>query len=173
MEGHRYDPVRVLQWRNSALSFHSVDTLIASLDEPPPARGLVKARPASDVIALRLLAEQDEVRDRITTSGRVKLLWDACQLPDFHKLSSDEHVRLVRTIFFHLSDEDGVLPEDWLARQIARLDIVEGDVATLSGRLAQVRTWTYAAHRPGWVKDSAHWQEHNARRGRPALRRAA
>ncbi len=51
------------------------------------------------------------------------------------------------------------MPEDWLARQIARLDIVEGDVATLSGRLAQVRTWTYAAHRPGWVKDSAHWQE--------------
>ena len=159
VEGHRYDSVRVLQWRNSALAFHSVDMLIASLDEPPPARGLVKARPASDVIALRLLAEQEEVRDRIKTQGRVKLLWEACQLPDFHKLSSDEHVRLVRTIFFHLTDEDGVLPEDWLARQIARLDIVEGDVATLSGRLAQVRTWTYAAHRPGWVKDSAHWQE--------------
>ncbi len=102
VEGHRYDPVRVLQWRNSALSFHSVDTLIASLDEPPPARGLVKARPASDMVALRLLAEQEEVRDRIKSSGRVKLLWDACQLPDFHKLSSDEHVRLVRTIFFHL-----------------------------------------------------------------------
>ncbi len=31
-------------------------------------------------------------------------------------------------------------------------------MATLSGRLAQIRTWTYAAHRPGWVKDSAHWQ---------------
>ncbi len=36
VEGHRYDPVRVLQWRNSALDFHSLDALIASLDEPPP-----------------------------------------------------------------------------------------------------------------------------------------
>ena len=159
VEGHRYDPVRVLQWRNSTLSFQSLDMLIASLDEPPPARGLVKARPASDMVALRLLAGQDEVRDRIRSPGRVRTLWDSCQLPDFHKLSSDEHVRLVRTIFFHLSSDDGVLPEDWLARQIARLDVTEGDVATLSGRLAQVRTWTYAAHRPGWLKDGGHWQE--------------
>ncbi len=58
-----------------------------------------------------------------------------------------------------LMSDDGVLPEDWLARQIARLDEIEGDVATLSGRLAQIRTWTYAAHRPGWVKDAGHWQE--------------
>ena len=159
VEGHRYDPVRVLQWRNSALSFRSLDTLIASLDEPPPARGLVKARPASDLTALRMLAAQDEVRGRASVPGRVKLLWEACQLPDFHKLSTDEHVRLVRTIFFHLSSENGVLPEDWLARQIVRLDVTEGDVATLSGRLAHIRTWTYAAHRPGWVKDSVHWQE--------------
>ncbi len=158
VEGHRYEPVRVLQWRNSALSFQSIEALAASLDEPPPMRGLVKARPASDLIALRVLGEQSEVRDRAHAPARVRLLWDACQLPDFHKLSSDEHVRLVRTIFFYLTGDEGVLPEDWFAKQIARLDVTEGDVATLSGRLAQVRTWTYAAHRPGWVKDSAHWQ---------------
>jgi ATP-dependent RNA helicase SUPV3L1/SUV3 len=159
VEGHRYEPVRVLQWRNSALSFHVLDALIASLDEPPPMRGLVKARPASDLIALRTLSEQDEVRDKTRAPAQVRLLWDACQLPDFHKLSAEEHARLVRTIFLHLTSGDGALPEDWLAKQIARLDVTEGDVATLSGRLAQVRTWTYAANRPGWVKDSAHWQE--------------
>ena len=54
---------------------------------------------------------------------------------------------------------EGVLPEDWMARQIARLDVVEGDVDTLSGRLAQIRTWTYAAHRQGWTRDPSHWQE--------------
>src|SRR6201999_4082843 len=54
--------------------------------------------------------------------------------------------------------DDGVLPDDWLARQIARLDITDGDVATLSGRLAQIRTWTYASHRAGWTRDGAHWQ---------------
>ncbi|MDE2493141.1 MAG: hypothetical protein KGL97_04470 [Alphaproteobacteria bacterium] len=159
VEGHHYEPVRVLQWRNSALSFQSLDSLAVCLDEPPPTRGLVKARPASDLIALRILGEQDEVRDRTRAPAHVRLLWDACQLPDFHKLSTDEHVRLIRTIFFHLISDEGVLPEDWLARQIARLDVTEGDVATLSGRLAQIRTWTYAAHRPGWVKDNVHWQD--------------
>ena len=159
VENHHYDPVRVLQWRNSTLSFQSLDALILSLDEPPPTRGLVKARPSSDLIALRVLAAQDDVRDRTTAPAQIKLLWECCQMPDFNKLSSEEHGRLVRTIFGHLSSEAGVLPEDWLAAQIHRLDIIEGDVATLSGRLAHIRTWTYAAHRPGWVRDSAHWQE--------------
>ncbi len=159
VEGHRYDPVRVLQWRNSALAFHALDALIASLDEPPPARGLVKARPASDVNALRILAAQEDIRDKVHAPAQVRLLWDACQLPDFNKLSTEEHARLVRTIFGHLIGDAGVLPEDWFAKQIARLDVVEGDVATLSGRLAHIRTWTYAANRPGWLQDSAHWQE--------------
>src|SRR3984957_1196482 len=44
IEGHRYEPVRFLQWRNSALSFRSLDSLIESLDETPPVRGLMKPR---------------------------------------------------------------------------------------------------------------------------------
>ena len=68
---------------------------------------------------------------------------------------------------------DGVIPDDWLARQIARADVTEGDVATLSGRLAQIRTYTYAAHRQGWTRDGAHWQGDHPRRGRPAVGCAA
>jgi ATP-dependent RNA helicase SUPV3L1/SUV3 len=159
VEGHRYEPVRVLQYRNSALSFHSLDALIASLDEPPPTRGLVKARPAMDLASLRILAANEEFAAMARGPAAVKRLWDACQLPDFRKLTPDEHVRLVAQIYRYLMSDDGVLPEDWFARQIARLDEIEGDVATLSGRLAQIRTWTYATHRPGWVKDAGHWQE--------------
>ena len=87
----------------------------------------------------------------------VMRLWDVCQLPDFRKLSTDEHVKLVKNIFLFLA-RDGVIADDWLARQIARADVTEGDVATLSGRLAQIRTYTYAAHRQGWTRDGAHWQ---------------
>jgi ATP-dependent RNA helicase SUPV3L1/SUV3 len=158
VEGHRYDPVRVLQWRNANLDFASLDRLLASLDEPPPMKGLAKARPASDFTALRLLAAQEDVLALATTRAGVHRLWEACQLPDFRKLSVDEHVRLVHAIFLFLMSDDGVLPDDWLARQIERLNITQGDVATLSGRLAQIRTWTYAAHRSNWTKDSAHWQ---------------
>ena len=157
VETHRYDPVRVLQWRNSALDFRSLALLNESLDAPPPERGLVRARPASDAVALRILSEDDEIKALAATRDQVGRLWDVCQLPDFRKLSTDEHVRLVRHIFQFLS-ADGAIPDDWLARQIARADVTEGDVATLSGRLAIIRTYTYAAHRAGWTRDGAHWQ---------------
>ncbi|MBV9571684.1 MAG: disulfide oxidoreductase [Alphaproteobacteria bacterium] len=159
VESHRYEPVRVLQYRNSALSFRSLDALLSALDEAPPTRGLVKARPAMDFVSLRILSAHDEIRAMATAPAAVRTLWDACQLPDFRKLSPDEHVKLVEQIYRHLMSEHGALPEDWLDRQVKRLDEMEGDVATLSGRLAQIRTWTYAAHRPGWVRDAAHWQE--------------
>jgi ATP-dependent RNA helicase SUPV3L1/SUV3 len=159
IEGHRYDPVRVLQWRNANLDFHSLDGLLASLEEPAPARGLVKARASSDLVALRHLSHMDDVREFTRARAGVKQLWEVCQLPDFRKLNDDEHAKLVHTIFLFLMSDEGVLPDDWLARQIARLDITEGDVSTLSGRLAQIRTWTYATHRPGWMRDSFHWQE--------------
>ena len=158
VENHRYDPVKVLQWRNSALDFSSLESLLASLDAPPPARGLVKARPASDHFTLQTLTRDEEIRALTPAPAALRLLWQACQLPDFRKLTPDEHSRLVGQIFRHLISEDGVLPEDWLARQIARLDVVDGDVDTLSGRIAQIRTWTYAAHKQGWTRDPAHWQ---------------
>ena len=157
VEGHRYDPVRVLQWRNAQLDFRSLASLNESLDAPPPERGLTRARPASDAVALRILSDDDEIKAVATSRDMVGRLWDVCQLPDFRKLSTDEHVKLVKNIFLFLT-KNGAIDDDWLARQIARSDIVEGDVATLSGRLAQIRTYTYAAHRQGWTRDGAHWQ---------------
>ncbi len=158
VETHRYDPVRVLQWRNADLDFRSLAALNESLDAPPPERGLTRARPASDAVALKILSQDSEVAPLATSRQSVARLWDVCQLPDFRKLSTDEHVKLVRNIFLFLSGESGVIPDDWLARHIARADVSEGDVATLSGRLAQIRTYTYAAHRQGWTRDGAHWQ---------------
>jgi len=157
IESHRYDPVRVLQWRNAALDFRSLAALNDSLDMPPPERGLTRARPASDAVALKLLSDDDEIKAAATARDTILRLWDVCQLPDFRKLSTDEHVKLVKSVFQFLQ-QDGAIPDDWLARQIARADVTEGDVATLSGRLAMIRTYTYAAHRQGWTRDGAHWQ---------------
>src|ERR1700743_773307 len=39
VEGHPHDAGRTLPWRHSALNFHSLEGLIASLDELPPAKG--------------------------------------------------------------------------------------------------------------------------------------
>ena len=158
VESHRYDPIKVLQWRNAALQFDSLPAWIESLDAPPPERGLGRARPASDAIALHHLAGESEIQALATSRDTVRRLWKVCQLPDFRKLSADEHAKMIRTLFQFLMSGAGHIPDDWMARQIARLDIAEGDVATLSGRLAHIRTFTYAAHRPRWVRDGAHWQ---------------
>ena len=37
-------------------------------------------------------------------------------------------------------------------------DHVEGDIDTLSNRIAHIRTWTFAANRPDWLSDPDHWQ---------------
>jgi ATP-dependent RNA helicase SUPV3L1/SUV3 len=118
----------------------------------------MRARIASDALALKALSADEEIAAIATSRNAVRRLWDVCQIPDFRKLSADDHVRLVRTVFQFLSASAGTIPDDWLARQIARADVTEGDVATLSGRLAMIRTFTYAAHRPGWTRDAAHWQ---------------
>ena len=46
-----------------------------------------------------------------------------------------------------------------MAEQVRRADSTEGDIDTLSHRIAQIRTWTFVSNRPGWLADPAHWQE--------------
>jgi ATP-dependent RNA helicase SUPV3L1/SUV3 len=157
IETHRYEPVRVAQWRNAALDFASVARLIESLEAPPPEKGLTRARPASDIVALKALAEDAEAMAPLTSRAEIARFWEVCQLPDFRKLSSDEHVKLVKRFAAFLAG-GGAVPNDWMARAVARLDESLGDVASLSGRLAHIRTLTYAANRPGWTEDAGHWQ---------------
>ena len=52
----------------------------------------------------------------------------------------------------------GKIPADWFAQQVALADRIDGDLDTLSNRLAQVRTWTFVSHRPQWLEDPEHWQ---------------
>src|ERR1700727_3284072 len=79
VESHRYDAIKVLQWRNSALAFHSLPALLESLDAPPPGRGLGPARPASDAVALRHLSNEAEIRALATSRDSVRRLWEVCQ----------------------------------------------------------------------------------------------
>ncbi len=38
------------------------------------------------------------------------------------------------------------------------IDRTDGDIDTLSRRIAQGRTWTFVANRPDWLRDPEHWQ---------------
>jgi ATP-dependent RNA helicase SUPV3L1/SUV3 len=157
LEAHRFDPVATLQWRNPELDFSSIEDLAASLDRAPKEPGLVRAPPREDQIALEILRRDERVRRNAKVRADVERLWEACQIPDYRKTSPAAHAELAATIFAFVARR-GKIPPDWIARQIGAMDVVEGDIATLANRLAQVRTWCFVANRAGWLDDAAHWQ---------------
>jgi ATP-dependent RNA helicase SUPV3L1/SUV3 len=159
VEGHRFAAVEAAFWRNSALDFDSLHDLLRSLTAPPPRDGLKSSDEALDERALRRLATDPAVIARCGDRGGLLRLWDACQTPDFRKITPDEHIGLVRILFDFLSGAAGVVPEDWMAEQHRQLDRLEGDIDALSTRLAGVRTLAYVANRPDWLADAAHWRE--------------
>ena len=155
---HSFTPLRKLNWRNAALSFGSVTRLIESLEKAPDDPWLMKAREADDLMTLRTLGGDAEVLARASDPASVQLLWDVCRIPDFRGISHAEHAGLSQVIFQHLH-ERGTIPEAFMARQVTRIDRTDGDIDTLSKRLAFIRTWTYVAQRKGWVDDESHWRE--------------
>jgi ATP-dependent RNA helicase SUPV3L1/SUV3 len=159
VENHRFDPLDRLFWRNSRLDFDSVPALLRSLEERPGRPGLVPAREADDHLALQALARMPDIAAAARHPAAVRLLWEVCQIPDFRKVMSDTHARLLAQIWRHLSGSAGRLPTEWVARQVGRLDRGDGDLDTLMARIAHIRTWTYIANRADWLADAASWQE--------------
>ena len=157
VEEHQFEPLEQLAWRNAALDFTTVDTLLESLNAPPPRRGLVRGNEATDVETLDALARDPDIRAMARGRRRISMLWDACQIPDFRKLSDDTHLKLCAKVFGHVAG-GGKVPAEWLGGQIAALNRVDGDIDTLMQRLAGVRVWTYVAARTDWVPEAAHWQ---------------
>ena len=158
VEHHAFEPVSSLCWRNRELDFKSPQALIKSLEAAPPAVALTRARDAEDYNVLCQLARDPEIAQMATNQGAVRLLWEVCQIPDFRKVLSDQHTRLLAQIYRYLMRAEGALPEDWVAKQLEQLDKTEGDIDTLVQRIAYVRTWTYITHRGDWLHESAHWQ---------------
>ena len=67
------------------------------------------------------------------------------------------HAELAVTLYGFLMRE-GKIPVDWFSSQVAQADRTDGDIDTLSNRIAHVRTWTFVANRPDWLADPEHWQ---------------
>ena len=158
IETNDFDPVKVLQWRTAAFDFSGIDALKASLEVPPPVEGLTKALPVADLRVLELLSREGEIRSLANKPDRVALLWDACALPDYRKTTPAQHADIVGAIYLDLVRR-GHVDEDYMAAQVQRSDSTDGDIDTLSHRIAQIRTWTFVSNRPGWLADAAHWQE--------------
>ena len=158
LESHSFEPIRLLQWRNTDLDFASIGALQASLAATPNEQGLTRAPIGEDILVLEHAARDEDVRTFARNPAAIARLWDACQVPDYRKIAPATHAELVVTLYGFLMRE-GNIPTDWFARQIALADRTDGDIDTLSNRIAHVRTWTFVANRPDWLADPDHWQE--------------
>ncbi|GJD95297.1 helicase-related protein [Methylobacterium iners] len=159
LESHDFEPLRMLQWRNPDLRFHSLAALQESLDEHPREPGLTRAPMGEDQSALEILAREDDIRDLARSPSAVQRLWDTCGVPDYRKVHPQTHADLVAQLYrFLMRGMAGRIPNDWFAKHVAMIDRTDGDIDALSQRIAQGRTWTFVANRPDWLLDPAHWQ---------------
>ena len=129
-----------------------------SLALPPGHDALTKAPIAEDMRVLDHAARDGDVRDMAHGAAAVERLWETCQIPDYRKIAPAAHAELVTTLFDFLMKK-GRIPDGWFAAQVDQADRTDGDIDTLSGRIAQIRTWTFVANRPDWLADPERWQE--------------
>lgn len=148
IEEHRFAPLTQLFWRESAPSFDTLDTLIADLERAPESPQLRAAPLALDLAVLKRLAAEP-LAQAVRGAGQVRRLWEACSLPDFRQLGADNHARFVARLWQDLGQ--GYLGADYVAARIAELDRAQGDIDTLQGRIAAIRSWAYICQQPDWV----------------------
>jgi len=158
IEQHNFEPVKQVQWRNRDLDFNSLASLRDSLREAPREIRLARARMADDVAALETVSHDRDLTALTTSRRALETLWETCQIPDYRKISSQNHADLVGTVYKYIMGPSGRIPEDWFAQQVAFSDRTDGDIDTLSNRLAHIRTWTFVSNRPDWLARPEHWQ---------------
>ncbi|QPC98682.1 helicase-related protein [Qipengyuania soli] len=148
IEEHRFAPLTHLFWREPEPRYDNLATLIADLEAPPLDPVLRLAPEAIDLATVKRLAEEP-VSANVRTPGMVRRFWEACSLPDFRQRGPDVHARFVARLWQDLSE--GYLGADYVAARISELDNMAGDIDTLQGRIAAIRSWAYICQRPDWV----------------------
>ncbi len=148
IEEHRFAPLTRLFWREAEPRFDSLEVLISDLERPPETPELVLAPEAIDLAVLKRLA-QEPLADEIVGHAKVRRFWEACCLPDFRQQGADTHSRFIMRLWQDL--RGGYLGADYVAARISELDNMQGDIHTLQGRIAAIRSWAYICQRPDWV----------------------
>lgn len=150
VEEHRFAPLTRLYWREAEPDCASIERLIADLERPPELPELAQAPEAIDLAVIKRLAEDPAIARTVTGEPLVRRFRDVCSLPDFRQHGAETHSRFVARLWPDLAH--GQLRIDFVAKAISDLDNPTGDIDTLQGRIAAIRGWSYAAHRPDWVE---------------------
>tara|TARA_B100001121_G_scaffold305716_1_gene323792 strand:+ start:681 stop:3158 length:2478 start_codon:yes stop_codon:yes gene_type:complete len=158
IENHKFEEINTIFWRNSNLDFRNKNSLIASLDEKPKKSWLRRIYECEDEKVLKYLINNENEIIIKNEEQNLKLLWECCQIPDFVKKSYGKHLEIVKKVFNFLSTDKSI-PNSYLKDQLKQLDKLEGNVDSISNRIANVRIWSYVANKSNWLKNNDYWIE--------------
>ena len=143
IENHKFENINNIFWRNSELDFSSPQNLIKSLDMRPKKDWLRRINDCEDEKVLKFIINNETETKIYNNEKKLKLLWECCQIPDFVKKSYGKHLEIVKKIFKFLTEGNEKIPNSYLKDQLKLLDKIEGNVDSLSNRIANVRIWSY------------------------------
>ena len=157
LEKHNFPEIKNIFWRNSNLNFDSKLSLVKSLEEKPDKDWLKRIAECEDEKVLKyFLKNTNNIGEN---SKDLKILWECCQIPDFVKKTYGHHIEIVNKIFNFLIKEKRKVPNQYMKEQLSLLDKLEGNVDSLSNRIANVRTWSYVSNKSNWVENQDYWIE--------------
>jgi len=159
LENHKFDNIKTLFWRNSNLNFNNPHSLIKSLEEKPQKEWLRKIHECEDEKALKYFLRDKNLENISFDSKTLSLLWECCQIPDFVKKTYGNHYDVIENVFKFLNSKKGKITNEYMRLQLMKLDKLEGNVDSLSNRIANVRTWSYVSNKNNWIENQNYWIE--------------
>ena len=159
LENHKFEEIRTLIWRNSNLNFNNANSLIKSLDESPNKDWLKRTNECEDEKALKYFLKDLSVHKISNNKQGLSLLWECCQIPDFVKKTYGNHLEVVSKVFNFLNRKEGKIANKYMKQKLSELDKLEGNIDSLSNRIANVRTWSYVSNKVNWVENQDYWIE--------------
>ncbi|MDA9199602.1 helicase-related protein [Candidatus Pelagibacter sp.] len=159
LENHKFEEIRTLFWRNSNLNFNNPLSLIKSLEEKPHMNWLRKVHECEDEKALKYFLKDKSLVNLDFDKKLLSLLWECCQIPDFVKKTYGNHYEVIGNVFKYLSSEKQQITDEFMRLQLIKLDKLDGNVDSLSNRIANVRTWSYVSNKNNWTENQDYWIE--------------
>ncbi len=159
LENHKFEEIRTLFWRNSNLNFNNASSLIKSLEERPNKDWLKKIHECEDEKVLKYFLKDLNGHKISENQDVLSLLWECCQIPDFVKKTYGHHLEVVSKVFSFLNGKGKKITSNYMKQQLSILNKLEGNVDSLSNRIANVRTWSYVSNKVNWVENQDYWIE--------------
>ena len=159
LENHKFEDVNVIYWRNSNLNFNNGLSLIKSLDEKPNKSWLKRIYECEDEKVLKHILKDAQNLNIYNNEKELKILWECCQIPDFVKKTYGHHIEVVGKVFNFLREKPGKVTNSYMKQQLSSLDKMDGNVDSISNRIANVRTWSYVSNKSNWVENQDYWIE--------------